>query len=84
MMPLGNLVVSGSYSASGADGVGVWAHKLSPIRAVHTSVTTFRLMGKQFPRERPISLVIRRLSPTRWSPVNRSCYALWGQQLRGK
>ncbi|MCG8460168.1 MAG: Ig-like domain-containing protein [Holophagales bacterium] len=58
-LPLGNLLVSGSYSFSGRDGVGVWCHDSQPDRrSPYVGYHVPRPGQTQFPLGAPISLVI--------------------------
>ncbi|MDA8020184.1 MAG: PKD domain-containing protein [Thermoanaerobaculia bacterium] len=58
-MPIGNLLVSGSYSFGGRDGVGVWCHQASPDRrAPYVGYHVPRPGQTDFPLGAPVSLVI--------------------------
>jgi len=58
-LPLGNLLISGSYSASGRDGIGVWCHQAAPDnRAPYVGYHVPRPDQTNFPVGAPISLVI--------------------------
>lgn len=59
LMPMGNLLVSGGYSVSGADGVGVWIHSATPDRnPPYVGYHIPRPGQTNFPRGAPISLLI--------------------------
>lgn len=59
LMPMGNLLVSGGYSVSGADGVGVWIHDPNPDRnPPYVGYHVPRPGQTRFPRGAPISLLI--------------------------
>ncbi|MEM1182527.1 MAG: PKD domain-containing protein, partial [Acidobacteriota bacterium] len=58
-LPLGNLLVSGSYSFGGRDGVGVWCHQASPDqRAPYVGYHLPRPGQTNYPVGAPVSLVI--------------------------
>ena len=58
-LPLGNLLISGSYSADGRDGVGVWCHQAAPdTRAPYVGYHVPRPGQTGFPLGAPVSLVI--------------------------
>ena len=58
-LPIGNLLVSGSYSASGRDGVGVWCHAADPDRtAPYVGYHVPRPDQTGYPLGAPISLLI--------------------------
>lgn len=58
-LPLGNLLISGSYSATGRDGVGVWCHQPTPdTRAPYVGYHVPRPGQTGYPLGAPISLVI--------------------------
>lgn len=58
-LPIGNLLVSGSYSFSGRDGVGVWCHQSTPDRrAPYVGYHVPRPGQTNFPLGAPVSLVI--------------------------
>ncbi len=58
-LPLGNLLISGSYSFAGRDGVGVWCHQAAPdTRAPYIGYHVPRPGQTNFPLGAPISLVI--------------------------
>jgi len=58
-LPLGNLLISGSYSASGRDGYGVWCHQAAPdTRGPFVGYHVPRPGQANFPVGAPISLVI--------------------------
>ena len=58
-LPLGNLLVSGSYSASGRDGYGVWCHQTEPdTRGPYVGYHVPRPGQANFPVGAPVSLVI--------------------------
>ena len=58
-LPLGNLLLSGSYSASGRDGIGVWCHQATPdTRAPYVGYHVPRPGQTGFPLGAPVSLVI--------------------------
>lgn len=59
LMPMGNLLVSGSYSVGGADGVGVWIHDPNPDRnPPYVGYHIPRPGQTNFPLGAPISLLI--------------------------
>lgn len=59
LMPMGNLLISGSYSVAGADGVGVWIHSATPDRTPpYVGYHVPRPGQTNFPRGAPISLLI--------------------------
>jgi len=58
-LPLGNLLVSGSYSFAGRDGVGVWCHQAGPDRrAPYVGYHVPRPGQTGYPAGAPVSLVI--------------------------
>jgi len=58
-LPLGNLLISGSYSFSGRDGYGVWCHQAEPdTRAPYVGYHVPRPEQANYPLGAPISLVI--------------------------
>ena len=58
-LPIGNLLISGSYSASGRDGVGVWCHAAEPDRtAPYVGYHMPRPDQTGYPLGAPISLLI--------------------------
>ncbi|UXI70224.1 Ig-like domain-containing protein [Tahibacter amnicola] len=58
-LPLGNLLVSGAYSAPGRDGVGVWCHQATPdTRSPTVGYHVPRPDQTNFPVGAPITLVI--------------------------
>jgi DNA-binding beta-propeller fold protein YncE len=58
-LPIGNLLISGSYSSSGRDGVGVWCHAASPDRnAPYVGYHIPRADQTGYPLGAPISLLI--------------------------
>jgi len=58
-LPLGNLLVSGSYSFSGRDGYGVWCHQAEPdTRGPFVGYHVPRPGQANFPTGAPVSLVI--------------------------
>lgn len=58
-LPVGNLLVTGSYSFAGRDGVGVWAHQASPdTRGPYVGYHIPRPGQTHYPLGAPISLVI--------------------------
>ncbi len=59
MMPLGNLLVTGAYSHTGKDALGVWAHQAAPdTKAPYVGYHVPRPGQTNFPLGAPISLVI--------------------------
>ena len=57
--PIGNLLVTGAYSFSGRDGVGVWCHQASPdTRGPYVGYHIPRPGQTNYPLGAPISLVI--------------------------
>jgi mono/diheme cytochrome c family protein len=59
LMPMGNLLVSGGYSVSGADGVGVWIHDANPDRnPPYVGYHVPRAGQTNFPVGAPVSLLI--------------------------
>jgi PKD repeat protein len=59
LMPLGNLLVSGGYSAAGADGVGVWIHDANPdTNPPYVGYHVPRPGQTNFPVGAPVSLLI--------------------------
>lgn len=59
LMPMGNLLVSGGYSVSGADGVGVWIHDAGPDRnPPYVGYHIPRPGQTNFPVGAPVSLLI--------------------------
>ncbi len=59
MLPVGNLLITGGYSISGADGVGVWLHDSSPdTNAPYVGYHVPRPGQTNFPLGAPISLLI--------------------------
>ncbi len=58
-LPIGNLMVSGGYSFSGRDGVGVWCHQAEPdTRSPYVGYHLPRPNQANYPLGAPISLVI--------------------------
>ncbi|AKS43273.1 Ig-like domain-containing protein [Wenzhouxiangella marina] len=58
-LPIGNLLVTGSYSFGGRDGVGVWCHQASPDnRAPYVDYHIPRPGQTGYPLGAPISLII--------------------------
>lgn len=58
-LPLGNLLISGSYSASGRDGYGVWCHQAEPdTRGPYVGYHVPQPGQVGYPLGAPISLVI--------------------------
>ncbi len=58
-LPLGNLMISGGYSAAGRDGVGVWCHQAAPdTRAPYVGYHIPRDGQSNYPLGAPVSLVI--------------------------
>lgn len=58
-LPLGNLLISGSYSFSGRDGVGVWCHQAEPdTRSPYVGYHIPRPGQINYPTGAPVSLVI--------------------------
>ncbi|TVR47965.1 MAG: PKD domain-containing protein, partial [Puniceicoccaceae bacterium] len=58
-LPIGNLMISGSYSFAGRDGVGVWAHQAEPdTRGPYVGYHRPHHGQTNFPLGAPISLVI--------------------------
>ena len=58
-LPLGNLLVSGSYSFDGRDGYGVWCHQAEPdTRGPYVGYHVPRPSQANYPVGAPISLVI--------------------------
>ncbi len=58
-LPLGNLLVSGGYSAANRDGIGVWCHQAAAdTRAPYVGYHIPRPGQTQYPLGAPISLVI--------------------------
>jgi DNA-binding beta-propeller fold protein YncE len=58
-MPLGNLLVTGSYSFNGRDGIGVWCHDAEPdTRPPYVGYHIPRAGQTNYPTGAPISLVI--------------------------
>lgn len=59
MMPLGPYLVTGAYSSSGRDGIGVWAHQAGPdVRAPAVGYHIPRDGQTNYPTRAPISLLI--------------------------
>ena len=58
-LPVGNLLMTGSYSFGGRDGVGVWCHQAEPdIRSPYVGYHIPRPNQTHYPLGAPISLVI--------------------------
>ncbi|OAB57320.1 hypothetical protein AY599_09010 [Leptolyngbya valderiana BDU 20041] len=58
-LPLGNLLVTGSYSFNGRDGVGVWCHQAEPdTRGPYVDYHIPRPGQTNYPLGAPISLII--------------------------
>jgi hypothetical protein len=58
-LPLGNLIISGGYSAPGRDAIGVWCHQATPdTKAPYVGYHIPRDGQNNFPLGAPISLVI--------------------------
>ena len=58
-LPIGNLLITGAYSASGRDGIGVWCHDAAPDRtAPYVGYHVPRPGQTQYPIGAPISLLI--------------------------
>ncbi len=58
-MPIGNLLVSGSYSFAGRDGVGVWCHQATPdTRSPYVGYHIPRPGQTDYPLGAPVSFVI--------------------------
>ncbi len=59
MLPVGNLLITGGYSVSGADGVGVWIHDSAPdTNPPYVGYHVPRPGQTNFPLGAPISLLI--------------------------
>ena len=58
-LPIGNLLVTGAYSASGRDGIGVWCHQAEPdTRSPYVDYHVPRPGQTGYPLGAPISLII--------------------------
>lgn len=59
MMPMGQFLVTGSYSFAGRDGLGIWAHQAEPDTRAPTVAYHIPKDGQtHYPRHAPISILI--------------------------